>query len=140
CARSALLPTIATITAAATSSSASPTAVLDDLDPALIHGYLHAIGSRLRREADRIPFADLCRQMAIVGGPPEALRPRHVGLLFFNPEPERFFPTARIEVVHFPKGVTGPIEEHTFTGPLDHQLREALRHLKNAVIAERVTK
>ena len=98
------------------------------------------MGSRLFREADRIPFADLCRQMAIASGPTESPRPRNVGLLFFSPEPERFFPTARIEVVHFPQGVTGPIEEHVFSGPLDHQLHEGLRHLKNAVLAERVTK
>lgn len=113
---------------------------LEDLSLALIRAYLRTVGSRLHRAAERIPFADLCRQMAIIGGPPEAPRPRHVGLLFFSPDPERFLPTARIEVVHFPQGVTGPIEEHTYRGPLDQQLREALRHLQNAVLTERVTK
>ena len=113
---------------------------LDDLNVSLIRAYLRAVGSRLYRSAAHIPFADLCRQMAIIGGPAEAPRPRYVGLLFFSLEPERFIPTARIEVVHFPRGVTGPIEEHTFNGPLDNQLREALRHLQSSVITERVTK
>jgi len=116
------------------------TAVLDDMNLALIRSYLREIGSRLYRTAERIPFADLCRQMVIAGGPPEAPRPRNVGLLFFSPEPERFIPTARIEVVQFPQGPTGPIEERVFRGPLDQQLREALRHLQNAVLTERVTK
>ena len=115
-------------------------AALEDLNLTLIRSYLHAVGSQLHRAAERIPFADLCHQMAIVGGPPEALRLRNVGLLFFNSDPERFIPTARIEVVHFPRGVTGPIEEQIFGGPLDHQVRETLRHLKSSVIMERVTK
>ena len=115
-------------------------AEIADLSLALVCAYLRAIGSRLYRTAERIPFADLCRQLAIAGGPTEALGPRNVGLLFFSSDPEQFIPTARIEVVHFPKGVTGPIEEHTFRGPLDQQLREALRHLQNAVVTERVTK
>ncbi|HLJ95763.1 MAG TPA: ATP-binding protein [Gemmataceae bacterium] len=116
------------------------TAELADLSLALIRAYLRTVSSRLYRTAERIPFAELCRQMAITGGPAEAPRPRNVGVLFFNSEPERFFPTARIKVVHFPQGVTGPIEEHTFSGPLDHQLRTALRHLQSAVVTERVTK
>ena len=31
------------------------------------------------------------------------LKPRNVGLLFFNEEPEKFFPATQIDVVHFPQ-------------------------------------
>jgi ATP-dependent DNA helicase RecG len=97
-----------------------------------LHSYLRPVKSGLYATSTRLPFADLCRQMAIVDGSDEYLKPRNVGLLFFSPEPERFFPTAR--------GITGSIEGRPFGGPLDHQLRTALRHLQNAVITERVTK
>jgi ATP-dependent DNA helicase RecG len=72
----------------------------------------------------KLPFADVCRQMAIVEGGKEFLKPRNVGLLFFSESPEKVFPYARIEVVHFPQGPAGDrIEEHTFTGTLHEQLR-----------------
>src|SRR5439155_27025311 len=45
------------------------TAELADLSLALIRAYLRAVGSRLYRTAERIPFTDLCRQMAIARGP-----------------------------------------------------------------------
>ena len=43
--------------------------------------------------------------------------------------------------MHFPQGPAGDrIEEHTFKGTLDHQLRGALRHLQSEVIRERIDK
>jgi len=66
---------------------------------------------------------------------------RNVGMMFFHEAPETFFPGAQIEVVHFPEGVAGTkIEERIFRGPLDQQLRDALRHLRNVVLEERITK
>src|SRR5579871_4491176 len=116
-------------------------AELDDLQQPLMRSYLKEVRSALHASAGRIPFAELCRRMAIVDGPDEFLKPRNVGLLFFSEVPERFFPCARIEVVHLPEGPAGDrIEEHVFQGPLDHQLRSALRHLRSEVITERITK
>ncbi len=61
--------------------------------------------------------------------------------MFFNSEPEKFFPCAQIDVVQFPEGDDGDnIIEHTFTGPLHEQLRAALRYIRNTVITERVVK
>ncbi|MPM52281.1 hypothetical protein SDC9_99040 [bioreactor metagenome] len=34
--------------------------------------------------SDSIPFDDLCRQLQIVDGTKESLRPKNVGLLFFS--------------------------------------------------------
>ncbi len=116
-------------------------AELDDLKLQLIRSYLRDVKSGLYAAASKLAFPDLCRQMAIVDGGDEFLKPRNVGLPFFSEAPERFFPYARIEVVHFPQGAAGDrIEEHVFTGPLDHQLRSALRHLQSEVVRERIDK
>jgi ATP-dependent DNA helicase RecG len=79
--------------------------------------------------------------MAIVDGGDEYLKPRNIGLLFFNDEPEKFFPYIQIDVVHFPDDEGGDIiQEAIFKGPLDHQLTTALRHIKNNFVIERVLK
>lgn len=52
-------------------------------------------------------FADLCRQMALIDGGNEYLRPRNIGLLFFHDQPDKFFPYAQIDVVYFPEGEGG---------------------------------
>ncbi len=116
-------------------------ATLDDLQLPLLRSYLKRAGSGLHAPASKMPFADLCRRMAIADGSDEFLKPRNVGLLFFHDDPEKFFPTARIEVVRFPDGPAGDrLDERVFRGPLDAQLRAALQHLRGEVIAERVTK
>jgi len=114
---------------------------LDDLQPARVLSFLKEVGSDLHAPGGRMPFPELARRMAIVDGPDEYLRPRNVGLLYFNEAPERFFPGTYIDVVQFPQGVGGSsIREQTFRGPVQTQLRDALRHLQNVAVQERVTK
>ena len=117
-------------------------AEVSDLSMPLIKAYLHEVGSSLYEYADSMDFTELCRNVNIVDGPPEYTKPKNVGLLFFSMDPERFFPySARIEVVELPDGEGGDrIFEHTFTGPLHQQLREALAYLRNNVIEETVLK
>ena len=116
-------------------------AEIDDLSITLIKGYLREVGSSLYAEADAMDFVELCQRMDIVQGPKEYLKPKNVGLLFFSPEPERFFPYARIDIVELPEGEGGSrLEEHLFTGPLHHQMQDALRYLRNNVIEEHVLK
>lgn len=116
-------------------------ASLHDIRIPLIKSYLNEVGSALLEESSTIPVIDLCRQMAIVEGGNEYLKPRNVGLLFFNDQPEKFFPYAQIEVVYFPDDEGGDtIQEEIFKGPLDHQLRTALRHIQNSFISERILK
>ena len=113
-----------------------------DLSLPLMKTYLKEVGSSLYGLADTMDFTELCRSMNVVDGPAEYTKPKNVGLLFFSPDPERFFPSsAHIDVVELPDGEGGDrIFEHSFTGPLDAQLRDALRYLRNNVIEEVVVK
>lgn len=114
---------------------------LSDLNPILVKSYLKAVGSSLYDTFDSADFEDVCRSMHIAAGPSEYVKPLNVGLLFFSPDPGRFFPYAQIDVVEFPDGEGGDtLIEHTFTGPLSQQLEDALRYLSNNVVKETVVK
>lgn len=112
-------------------------ATLNDLDLATIQAYLQEIKSNLFEESINMPLAELCTSMQIARGINENIRPLNVGLLFFNKEPEKFFPRAWIEVV-WHKGES--FTEHYFTGQLHKQLRDALSFIKTNIIAEKVVK
>src|SRR5690606_40310854 len=77
---------------------------VEALSRPLIREFLTEVGSDLAAEADTLPLPDLARQLQIARGTPEALFPLNVGLLFFHPEPHRFFPATQIDVVWFPDG------------------------------------
>ncbi len=111
-----------------------------DLSLRLIQGHLQEVRSDLFEGSGSTSFAQLCGLMRIVDGPPENLRPRNVGLLFFTDEPHRFLPGVQIDVVHFPDGKAGEIRERRFVGPLGHQLRDALAYIQSTFIGERVRK
>ena len=114
---------------------------LNDLNITLIQQYLREVGSNLYTESGRMDFADLCRSMNLVSSLPEYVKPKNVGLMFFNLEPEKFFPYAQIDVLQVPDDLGGDqIIEKTFTGPLHQQLREALQYIRNSIITERVHK
>ena len=72
---------------------------ITDLNITLIQQYLKEIGSSLYQESMTMEFTDLCKSMNIVNTLPEYTKPKNVGLMFFNLEPERFFPCAQIDVV-----------------------------------------
>ena len=117
------------------------TAELSDLNYTLIKSYLREIGSSLYETADSMNFRDLCAGMNLISTLPEYVRPKNVGLMFFNPEPEKYFPYAQIDVVQFPEGDAGDIiMEQTFKGPLHEQLRSALRFIRSSIITEKVVK
>lgn len=114
---------------------------LDELSRDLILGFLQQIGSDLAKPAETMPLAKLGRQMNIVDGPEESPSPRNVGLLFFHPEPHRFFPQTQIDVVWFPQGAGGDqFEEKTFRGPLGRMVREALDYIRRNYLKETVIK
>lgn len=116
-------------------------AELSDLNLTLIKSHLREIGSSLYDLADSMPFGELCRSMNIAEGPDEYLKPKNVGLLFFSMDPEKWFPYARIDIVEMPDGEGGNrIIEHTFRGPIQQQLKDALLYLENNVIVEEVLK
>jgi len=116
-------------------------ASVDDLDFGLIRSYLQQVGSDLFAEAPKMDFIELCRRMNIVDGPDEFIRPRNVGLLFFNEYPDSFFPQTQIDVVHFPDGPgADSFTEKTFKGPIDKMLADALSHIKSQFIEENIQK
>ena len=111
-----------------------------DLSLRLIQAHLQEVKSDLFEASGTMEFARLCGAMRIVDGPPENLRPRNVGLLFFTDDPRRFIPEVQIEVVHFPDGKAGEIREKRFVGPLGGQLRDALAYLQSTFVVEQVIK
>ena len=116
-------------------------AAVNDLSPRLMEEFLREVGSELADEALSLPLAAVGRQMNIVGGPQEAVFPKNVGLLFFNDQPQRFFPATQIDVVWFPNGPGGDrFEEKTFTGPLARMTREALDYIQRNYLKETVIK
>ncbi|MCW9708835.1 RNA-binding domain-containing protein [Fodinibius salsisoli] len=115
-------------------------ASLNDLKLSLIKEFLQEIDSPLFEQADDISFTELCRQMQIVKGPVENLKPVNVGLLLFNDEPDQFFPGAKIEVIIYQDEVGDRFSEKVFTGPIHKQLTRALEYLETNVIREEVMK
>ena len=112
-----------------------------DLNINLIRQYLSAVGSSMVKDLDSRPLEKICEDMGICNTMPEYRKPKNVGLMFFSDEPERFFPYAQIDVVAFPKGLGGDeIDEQTFRGPLDQQLRDALRYISNNYIQRKIIK
>jgi ATP-dependent DNA helicase RecG len=113
---------------------------VEDLQLGLLRDYLQEVRSELFAESSRVELSVLAQQMQLARGPAEHLLPLNVGLLFFNPEPERLFPRAWIEVV-IHEGDTGQrFTEKTFKGPLHKQLRDCLAYLQAVVVGERTTK
>lgn len=113
---------------------------ISDLKYPLLRNYLQSVNSNLLNEIDRKSIEDIASDLRIADGPKEFYKPINVGLLFFNDDPERFFPYTRIEVVNIPDPTGQGMEERIFTGPIDQQLRDAINYIKNNVIAEKVFK
>lgn len=103
--------------------------------------YMKQVKSDLFRESAEMDFVRLFRQMNIVDRPDEFVRPKNVGLMFFNDEPSQFFPQTLIDVVHFPEGPgADSFTEKTFFGPLHLMLQDALSHIHSMVTEEKEVK
>lgn len=118
----------------------NPKGEMQDLKYPLIKGYLEEVRSSLLEGLEARNMHDVAADMRIADGPQENFKPLNVGLMFFNDDPERFFPYSRIEVVNIPDPTGQGMEERIFRGPLDRQLKDALLYLKNNVIAQRTYK
>jgi len=115
-------------------------ASLKDFQIGLIKDFLRDVKSDLISEVDKISLEQLCRQMQIVQGPEEYLKPLNIGLMMFNNNPEKFFPCAQIEIVDFHDEVGDSFSEKIFKGPIHLQLKEALRYLQSMFIKEEIRK
>lgn len=113
---------------------------VSDLDIALLRAHLKEIGSDLYQYSLSKDALDIAKDMQLVSGPPENLKPLNVGILMFSERPERFFRYARIEIVDIPDPTGTNMTEKIFTGPIQRQLKDALAYLKNYTIKEAVIK
>ena len=113
---------------------------ISDLKYPLIRNYLENVGSNLLNKINNMSVLELSKDLRIADGPTEFYKPLNVGLLFFNDNPENFFPYSRIEIVNVPDPTGQGMEERIFSGPIDEQLRNTLSYLKNNVIAEKIYK
>ncbi len=116
-------------------------ASIDDLSLKLIEEFLVEVGSSLGDQAAGVTMESLGRRMNIVGGPPESVFPKNIGLMFFNDHPGSFFPATQIDVVWFPDGPGGDrFEEKVFEGPLSKVIRSALEYIQRGYLKEIVVK
>ena len=109
---------------------------VEDLSRELMCDFLKEVGSDLADRTAQLPLVELGRQMNVVSGSVEAPFPLNVGLLFFNPEPHRFFffPATQIDVVWLPKGAGGEkITERVFRGPAPKMLRARQSRSRSAI-------
>lgn len=111
-----------------------------DLSLSLIKEFLQNVQSPLFEQANSIPFEELCRQMQIVKGPDEQIKPVNAGLLLFNEKTEAFFPATQIDVVIYHDKIGDQFSEKIFTGPIHKQLQKALEYINTNVIHEEVRK
>lgn len=115
-------------------------AEVSDLDIGLMRAHLKEIGSSLYEHSLSMDALDIAKNMQLVSGPPEALKPLNVGLLMFSERPEKYFRYARIEVVDIPDPTGTNMTEKVFAGPIQRQLSDALAFIKNYTLKEVVIK
>lgn len=119
----------------------NPAVDINELDRMYIEDFLMRVGSKMSHdEIMHMPMSELGWHLQIVGGSSEALFPKNVGLLLFSKNPEKYFPYARIEIVHFLDEVGDRFTEKILHGPVHLQLEAALKYIKEQVILEKVIK
>lgn len=109
---------------------------ISDLDLGLMRSHLKETDSNLYPYSLSMDTLQVAKDMRLVDGPPENLKPLNVGILMFSERPERYFRYARIEVVDIPDPTGTNMVEKTFTGPIQRQLSDALSYLKNYAVKE----
>ena len=109
---------------------------VEDLSPSLVRRFLHETGSDLVNLQPPIEDLQLLRLLKLVVRANGHEVPRNLAVLFFNENPDRFFPGTWTEVVQFSE--EGDIlKRRVFRGPLAYQAREALEYLYSLGIPDR---
>lgn len=115
-------------------------AEISDLDIGLMRNHLKEIDSNLYPYSLTMDALEIAKDMQLVDGTTENIKPLNVGILMFSERPERYFRYARIEVVDIPDPTGTNMVEKIFTGPIQRQLKDALQYLKNYILKEVVIK
>lgn len=113
---------------------------VDDLDISLIRKHLKEIESNLYEISLKSDLVKIAKDMQLVTGPSENLKPLNVGILMFTERPEKYFKYAKIEVVDIPDPTGTNMVEKIFTGPIQTQLKDALLYIKNYILKEIIIK
>ena len=105
---------------------------LEHISPLLVRRFLAAVQSDLVRELANVADLDLYRRMRLVVRMNDHYAPRNAAVLLFNEDPDNFFRGARIEIARFGDHAGGDlIDETTFGGPLNEQVRLSVDYLKS---------
>lgn len=113
---------------------------ISDLDISLMRQHLKEINSSLYELSLKSDTLKIAKDMQLINGPIENIKPLNVGILMFSENPEKYFKYARIEIVDMPDPTGSNMVEKTFTGPIQKQLKDALLYIKNYVLKEVVIK
>ncbi len=113
---------------------------VSDLDIGLMRQHLKEIGSSLYELSLKEDALKIAKDMQLISGPVENIKPLNVGILMFSEQPERYFRYARIEVVDIPDPIGTNMVEKVFTGPIQRQLKDALAYIKNYILKEVIIK
>ncbi|MGN1318711.1 MAG: RNA-binding domain-containing protein [Lachnospirales bacterium] len=111
-------------------------AEVTDLDIGLMRSHLKEIGSSLYEHSINMDALEIAKNLKLVSGPVERLKPLNVGILMFSEQPEKYFRYARIEVCDIPDPTGTNMTEKIFTGPIQRQLKDALAYIKNYILKE----
>ena len=118
----------------------NPNVDVNVLNKGLIADYLRQVGSKMTfAEVMNTSIEELGWSLQIIGGTPERMSPKNIGLLMFTEDPEKYIPYARIEIVHFKDDVGDKFDEQILHGPIHMQLRKALDFLRS-ICVEKVMK
>lgn len=113
---------------------------VSDLDIGLMRQHLKEIGSSLYEISLKEDALKIAKDMQLISGPIENMKPLNVGVLMFSEQPESYFRYARIEVVDIPDPTGTNMVEKVFTGPIQRQLKDALAYIKNYILKEVIIK
>ena len=113
---------------------------ISDIRPSLIYEYLSKIGSEKSEISLSEPIETLCKDLKILGSPPDDRHPINAGLLFFNEKPARFIEYAYVDVVEMPDPTGEGMRESRFDGPLDILLEKVTDHIKNKAVQVMINK
>ena len=115
-------------------------ASMDDFNLTHIASFLNEVNSALYTQLPNLSLAEVGRNMGIVRGADEVLKPINVGLLMFSDNPAEFFRGAQIELVEYQDDIGDKFRETIFKGPIWQQLKDVLRYFRHSVVKECIQK
>jgi len=76
-------------------------AEMSDIKLTLVKEFLNDVKSELYYTASNSSIESLGKQMNIVDGSNEYIKPKNIGILMFNDNPQEFFPMSQIDFIQF---------------------------------------